>query len=145
MQLEIHTLNKGKLFIISRNKYSYIDFIFILASTLVMSIVYIDQRFYLPIIFIITLYIYFRMTSIFKETLLVFPLGIQLESHSLVSKRIKFIPKEKIEEIVILEGIYRWQVVFYLGIKTDGLITVCFRELLPRLHLLERIYIELQK
>lgn len=78
------------------------------------------------------------------ESLLVIKdLGLELKTTYLLfnKQESKFIDQSKILEIIINEGISRWQVKFYLAVIVDGgSVAVVFENLLPRLDVLKEVY-----
>ncbi|KAI8894349.1 GPI-GlcNAc transferase complex, PIG-H component-domain-containing protein [Globomyces pollinis-pini] len=82
-----------------------------------------------------------------ESVLILSGMGIQLDSTSLIgSKTSIFIPLEDLKDVIISEGIRRWSVIFYMTIitRTNHKIIVLFETSLPRLHILERVYIHVQ-
>nr|KAJ3420079.1 hypothetical protein HK105_006139 [Polyrhizophydium stewartii] len=61
--------------------------------------------------------------------------------------RTRFIPASQIAGVVINEGITMLQVKFYLALVVDGesSMVVAFPSTLPRLHILERVYVHLRE
>ncbi|KAH6595086.1 hypothetical protein BASA50_006073 [Batrachochytrium salamandrivorans] len=91
-----------------------------------------------------------KMTLVTSESVLVFrDMGIQLHTRcwgGFVSTT-RFIPVSKILTVIINEGITLFQVKFYLAILVDGEdeMTVAFSKTLPRLHIIERVYVNIRE
>ncbi|KAI3657970.1 hypothetical protein MP638_003002 [Amoeboaphelidium occidentale] len=85
-----------------------------------------------------------KVYTIKEESLLVIKdLGLELKTTYLLfnKQESKFIDQSKILEIIINEGISRWQVKFYLAVIVDGgSVAVVFENLLPRLDVLKEVY-----
>lgn len=112
------------------------------------------------IVILLTLYLYIKTTQVLYESVKVISgYGIQLETHRgfqlpllpiihLTSKR-RFVPSPFIQDVVINEGLSRWNVRYYICIIKDTgrqvTLEVAFENLLPRLAVLEIVYHKIQE
>ncbi|GMM30357.1 hypothetical protein DAMA08_031020 [Martiniozyma asiatica (nom. inval.)] len=100
-----------------------------------------------------------NMTHHLAESLLFLPSGIQTTTYNyyhtlftlisgqeikIIVER-KFIPRENVKDLVILEGFYGSRVVYYMSIIWDGSATVCFPCMRPRRAVLEKVWSEGKK
>lgn len=100
---------------------------------------------------VLLLYAYTRSTQIQWESVVILPsLGVQFETHkgfagiSLLAAR-KFIPWASLEDFLINEGLYGWNVRYYcvaLNRTPQGSLQleVAFEDLLPRFPILLEVY-----
>jgi phosphatidylinositol glycan class H protein len=95
--------------------------------------------------------IYWRVTQVLWESALVLPpYGVQLETHRglpslplFVSRR--FIPLTEVQEVLINEGLRRWDVRYYLAVlysprEGEQRLAVAYENILPRFPVLNRVY-----
>ncbi|KAJ8331466.1 hypothetical protein QVD99_001737 [Batrachochytrium dendrobatidis] len=103
----------------------------------------------LCILLLVVFRIILKISQVTSESVLVFrDMGIQLQTRFWGGFRstTRFIPASKILSVIINEGITLWQVKFYLAIVIEGEneMTVAFSRTLPRLHILERVYVNIR-
>jgi len=97
------------------------------------------------------LLVYRKVTQVLWESVLVLPsYGIQLETHRglpslplFVSRR--FIPLTKVRDVLINEGLRRWDVRYYLAIhyyprRGEQRLEVAYQNILPRFPVLIKVY-----
>ncbi|KAF7304811.1 hypothetical protein MKEN_01195200 [Mycena kentingensis (nom. inval.)] len=101
---------------------------------------------------VLTCLVYKKCTQVLWESVIVFPsLGVQLETHrglpwfTPLKVDRQFIPLESLEDFVIHEGLYGWNVRYYLAAITASpsgavQIYVAFENLLPHFPVLLPIY-----
>ncbi|ESK97529.1 phosphatidylinositol n-acetylglucosaminyltransferase [Moniliophthora roreri MCA 2997] len=124
--------------------------------SLVISWIWLEASLWARVIvtFIVALLLWFKCTQILYESVLVLPRhGIQLETHRgfppwtlTISRR--FIPRAALRDVVINEGIMRWNIRYYLVAITqttldDADLNVLFPNLLPRFPVLREAYREI--
>jgi len=97
------------------------------------------------------LLIYWKVTQVLWESVLVLPpYGIQLETHRglpslpfFVSRR--FIPLTEVQDVLINEGLRRWDVRYYLAVlysprQGEQRLEVAYENMLPRFPVLNMVY-----
>jgi hypothetical protein len=59
----------------------------------------------------------------------------------------KFIPLEDLESILLVEGFHRHRIIFYLGLMVKGKskLEILFKNSMPRLHILEVVYVNAKR
>ncbi|KAJ3735438.1 hypothetical protein DFJ43DRAFT_991260 [Lentinula guzmanii] len=101
-------------------------------------------------------FVWTRCTQVIHETIIVLPEhGIQLETHKglppltfFTNKR--FVPYTILRDLVINEGIKRWDVRYYLVVLKEGTtgrvaLEVCFPNILPHFPILLQVYQDLRE
>ncbi|EGC37305.1 hypothetical protein DICPUDRAFT_77082 [Dictyostelium purpureum] len=97
------------------------------------------------LILLILFRFYLKLFIVKEESLIVMrELGVQLRrKYILRPERVEFIEKNKIEQIVINEGIAKHNVIFYMAFIVEGknkAMVLAFEDLIPRIHILLKIY-----
>jgi len=100
---------------------------------------------------VLGLLIYRKITQVLWESVLVLPpYGIQLETHRglpslpfFVSRR--FIPLTEVQDVIINEGLRRWDVRYYLAVlysprQGEQRLDVAYENMLPRFPVLNKVY-----
>ncbi|KAF9069863.1 hypothetical protein BDP27DRAFT_1293210 [Rhodocollybia butyracea] len=102
----------------------------------------------------VILFLWTRCTQVIHESVIVLPEhGIQLETHRgfppltfSISRR--FVPHTMLRDVVINEGIKRWDIRYYLVALNEGTtgiaLDVCFPNILPHFPVLIQIYRDLR-
>jgi len=116
---------------------------------------YVSHVYFYVYAIVVALYVYGVCTQVLHESIIVIPrYGVQLEVHRglriasfTLTKERHFIPLSAICDIVINEGLHRWNVRYYLCVIQDTgekvTLDVIFKNILPRLPTLKYVYNEI--
>ncbi|KAF2077614.1 hypothetical protein CYY_001077 [Polysphondylium violaceum] len=150
----IHINNDVKEYRISRKDKSIVTkFDYFLLSLLLLTALY--HHIYLEasalrsfstylIIFLIIFKFYLKLFIVKEESLIVMrELGVQIKrKYFLRPDTLEFIDKNKIQNVIINEGITKHNVIFYMAFIVEGKnkMVLAFEDLIPRLNILLQIY-----
>ncbi|KAK9460233.1 GPI-GlcNAc transferase complex, PIG-H component-domain-containing protein [Lipomyces oligophaga] len=94
-------------------------------------------------------FLFIRRSSVEDSILVMYDFGIQIESSgaTMLSRSARFIPIELIQDVVINEGFFGFQVIFYLAVivKGSSKLIVVFPNTTPRRDQLEKIWVDIRE